>query len=146
MAVEFRPLEITDLSTIIPIEQQLFDFPYNFQQFEFELLHNRYSHFFKMVDNEKIIGWAGVVVLFEQAQLLTIAVDKPYQNEGYGEQLLRYCIKFCKAQGCEEMMLEVDSTNRWAIRLYEKLNFKQNRIRKHYYGNHDGIEMKKDLT
>lgn len=145
MEAEIKPLTLQDLPEILPLEQLLFDFPFSYQQYLFELEKNRHSAYFKLTQNEEILGWFGVMCLFEEAQIITIGVRKEAQGKGYGSKLLKYCEDYSKDKGCKVLFLEVDETNTPAKKLYQKHGFEIVRIRKNYYHHHDGIEMKKEL-
>lgn len=146
MEINFLPLTVDDLPIILPYEQQLFDFPYSFQQYYFEVTKNNLATYFKMQVENQLVGWAGIVTLLDQCQLLTIAIVPGYQSQGYGRKLLQHCIDLAIQKECHEILLEVDTANTTAFQLYDSMGFKQTRRRKHYYGNRDGIEMKKELA
>ena len=67
------------------------------------------------------------------AQLARIGVDPDDQGKGYGDILLKACIKRSKEQNCEFMTLDVRVSNEKAIRLYQKNGFIQVNVSKRYY-------------
>lgn len=50
--------------------------------------------------------------------------EKKYWGIGLGKYLIEYSIRYAKSLGLEYLYLKVDETNKRAIRLYEKNNFK----------------------
>lgn len=83
------------------------------------------AHFGCFVE-EKLIG---IATVFEQSlkdderrafQLRGMAVDKNYQGQGYGEQLVRSCCDFAQSQGAEIIWC---NARREASRFYLKQGF-----------------------
>ncbi len=69
----------------------------------------------------------------DEAEILTIAVDKSLQKQGLGQELLEHQRDVLRRIGVRRLFLEVDEENRAARRLYEKLAFAQVGIRPDYY-------------
>ena len=86
-----------------------------------------------VLDNNKAIAFIITSYLFEEAELLSIAVSKEYQGRGIAGLLLDDFIKHSKFNGIEKIFLEVKETNTAAISLYRKFGFKKISMRKNYY-------------
>ena len=91
-------------------------------------------------EDDKVIGYAGMWIMFDSCDLVNIAISKDYQGKGYGEKLLRFMIKRALQLGIEFMHLEVRVSNLKAYELYRKYDFEEVRIRKGYYS--DGEDCK----
>ena len=61
------------------------------------------------------------------AYITTVSVLKVWQGRGVASQLMQQCIKTVTLLGFKNIELEVDSFNKGAIRVYEKMNFMINR-------------------
>lgn len=135
--------KIEDLDKIIEIENEVFTSCWNREQFEYELLENEFSNMYVIKEDEEIIGYAGLWILFERAEITTIAITTKYQGKKYGETLLRFLIEEAIKKGADICSLEVRVSNERAINLYRKLGFEVLRTRKNYYNdNHeDALEM-----
>lgn len=134
-------LTIKDINEILAIENDIFSTPYS-REIYHELLHNNPQIIsLKIEKDEQLVGYALMHVLFEQANLLTIGIKRSYQHQGLGQQLLIDIMKEVVDIGVNTIFLEVRVSNIAAIKLYKKLGFIQNRLRKNYYGIEDGIEM-----
>jgi RimJ/RimL family protein N-acetyltransferase len=79
-----------------------------------------------------------------------ISIMKEWRGLGIGTAMMNYMIDWAKGRRLENLSLEVFSTNRQAIRLYEKFDFqvegrrrKQYKIEKNYV---DGIIMSRFIT
>ncbi|WP_372713988.1 ribosomal protein S18-alanine N-acetyltransferase [Ilyobacter sp.] len=96
----------------------------------FKMLGNSRYYFWGVWENENLIGYAILLDSIDIFEIMKIAVDKRYRNQGIGEELLR---TISKELG-KEIHLEVRESNQTAIRLYQKMGFKNLFKRKNYYG------------
>ena len=134
-------LTISDLDSIMELEVTLFDKPYTRDDYVFLLSDNPHIIAKKLTVNDDLIGYGVIQYLYNSANLLTVGIKQEYQSQGYGRKLLLELINATKERNISEIFLEVRVGNRRAISLYKSLGFKENRLRRNYYGNEDGIEM-----
>lgn len=78
-------------------------------------------------------GYAGFWYDGEDAELMTIGVDKAYQRQGIAAELLGHLIDEAKQQGASRMLLEVRVDNEPALALYRRFGFERMGLRKRYY-------------
>ena len=88
-------------------------------------------------DNNKLVGYLIYKKLYEVIDLLYIVVDPIYRRHGIGSKLMEYLLKL----DYERIMLEVNTNNKSAIKLYKKYNFKIINIREKYYGDNSAYVM-----
>jgi ribosomal-protein-alanine N-acetyltransferase len=69
----------------------------------------------------------------DEAEILSIAVDRRYQGRGFGRQLLNLHLGRLAALGVKSLFLEVDENNAPAIRLYRAAGFREVARRPNYY-------------
>lgn len=81
----------------------------------------------------KIVGFAGIMLIADEAELLNIAVTPSFQGCGIGQALLKKMIVLAKEKGCKRMLLEVRESNTLAMNLYDKNGFVRLGERKDYY-------------
>jgi [ribosomal protein S18]-alanine N-acetyltransferase len=86
----------------------------------------------------RIAGFALVRVVADEAELLTIAVDKKWRGKRIGQALLRAAFEDLLLSSARRMFLEVEDGNTAAQRLYEREGFKRIGERRGYYGKADG--------
>lgn len=89
-------------------------------------------------------GPAGLVLwrrIFDEAEILTIAVLPPWRRHGVGGRLLDAAMTSARAAGAASMFLEAAADNTAALALYASRKFDKVGLRKGYYGNVDGITM-----
>lgn len=93
-------------------------------------------------------GPAGLVIwrrLFDEAEILTLAVLPPWRVQGVGGKLLVAAMADSAAQGATTMFLEVAADNVGAQALYRRHGFAQLGRRKGYYGCVDALTMRRPL-
>ncbi len=143
--MKFSKMEINDLAAVLQIENSVFHDPWPRKFFE-EDLNNEFSSYYLLKENDEIIGYGGLWFMFENCDLVNIAIDKKYQGQGRGEKLLKLLINEAIKKECEFMHLEVRKSNIKAKNLYEKLGFIQTRVRTGYYEDgEDCVDMVKGL-
>jgi ribosomal-protein-alanine N-acetyltransferase len=125
----FKPLSKDDLPLITAIENHVKQDAWKKQQFE-ECFVNSLYQCFGLFDGDRLLGYAILMKVSDEAELLNICVDKEYQGKGWGEKLLGHAINTVNAK---KIFLEVRASNFSAIKLYEKCEFTQISVRKKYY-------------
>jgi len=87
----------------------------------------------RMTPRQRILGFAGLWFMADEAHLANIAVREAYRQRGVGEQLLISIIKLAIDHDARFITLEVRSTNKVAQALYKKYGFSEVGIRRSYY-------------
>ena len=131
-----RAMRLSDLDNIMPLERQLFSSPWsNKDDYIYELSSNPYAKYY-VLEDDKIVGYVGIWITYETAQITTIGIAKERQGEGLSKLLMNKVIE--ETKDCEAITLEVRVSNVKAIKLYESYGFKKEAIRKDYYlDNHE---------
>jgi len=95
-----------------------------------------------------VVGYAGLDLAGDVADVMTIAVAPAAQGRGSGRVLLDRLVAEARAGGAEALLLEVRADNAPALALYERAGFTRVRVRTRYYQPEDvdAIIMRKDLT
>lgn len=83
------------------------------------------------------LGFALVRSVFDECELLLLAVDPAWRGRGIGEALLRDSLRTARRRGITSMNLEVRASNN-AVHLYEKTGFEYVHRRPGYYRGNDG--------
>jgi [ribosomal protein S18]-alanine N-acetyltransferase len=81
----------------------------------------------------RIVGFAGMWNLFDEAHITTIGLDPDYRGRNLGEALLLDLIAEAVRRGAALLSLEVRVSNDVAQNLYEKYGFFVHGIRRGYY-------------
>lgn len=148
MNLRFCQATPDDIDEIARLDSRAFEFPWTQEDFLGSL---KFGHSFLLLkDGQTLLGVAVYMQIFEQSELLTIAVDPKHQGKGYGKLLLNEVIARLAANRAEILFLEVRVSNLRALSLYKGLGFKEISRRKGYYpsldGREDAIVMQKDLV
>ncbi len=145
--VLIRPMTIKDIDQVRVIERLSFTNPWSQKAFEDELQANDFAHYFVAVKDEKIVGYAGMWLILDEAHVTNIAVLPSCRGQGIGEKLTLQLIFEAVKRGADKITLEVRVSNLPAQRLYKKLGFSKMGIRKGYYtdNNEDAIIMWKTI-
>jgi ribosomal-protein-alanine N-acetyltransferase len=85
------------------------------------------------VELRRVVGYAGLWLMVNEAHITTIAVAPEYQGHGVGELLLLALIDRSIQLGALVVTLEVRVTNEVAQSLYRKYTFRETGLRKRYY-------------
>ena len=85
------------------------------------------------VISDKVVGFAGIMLLADEAELLNIAVTPSFQGRKIGQALLNKMIVSAKEKGIRRILLEVRKSNTLAMDLYYKNQFVKLGERKNYY-------------
>lgn len=98
------------------------------------LKYNHNVYYVAIDDATKfVIGFAGIMVVGEDAELLNIAVEKAYQGKGIAVDLLRHLDEAACVQQAQRMLLEVRKSNQRAIDVYMHNGYQLIGTRKNYY-------------
>jgi len=134
-----------DLDQVLAIEQASFRTPWKHAHFEAELA-GRYSFPFVAESGGRVVGYVCLMSLFEEAQILDIAVVPEQRGRGVGRVLVDHAERVAREQQAEVLALEVRVSSTDAISLYLRSGFRQVGIRSGYYdGSEDALLMEKKL-
>lgn len=140
------PMQCEHLAKVIAIEEVSFTTPWKKEHFLQEIA-SLHSFPFVAVKFDIVIGYICIMSLFEEAQILDVAVAARYMGKGVGGKLITFAESLALDTGAEYMALEVRDSNHAARCLYEKLGYCEIGRRKLYYdGKEDAILMEKVLN
>mgnify|MGYP003397220422 len=132
--VHYRKMTPDDVEAVYAIELATFPSPWTLDSFHYEMQENQFAHYTVAVnDAGKIMGFCGMWIVIDSAQITNVAVLPEARGLGIGEALMRESMKVAKEGGADIMSLEVRVTNTVAQNLYRKLEFQDGGIRKGYY-------------
>ena len=121
-----------DISQVAAIEKEIFSIPWSEKSFADSLESN--DTIYIVAEEDGIIyGYCGIYLSFEIGNISNVAVGEKYRKKGIATNMIAEMIKQAKFKDVTDITLEVRETNVPAIRLYEKLGFKEEGIRKNFY-------------
>ena len=134
--VEISKMTLTDFNSIKDILISDFDDFWNANTF-FNELENENSYYLVAKINNEIVGFAGMKIILDEADVMNVVTKKDKRNLGIGFCILEKLIYIAKEKDIKKLTLEVNEKNLAAIHLYEKFGFKQVAVRNKYYNNAD---------
>ncbi len=145
MDLKVEKMTLIDLLQIKDILNSDFDSFWGYNILE-EELKSENSHFIVAKIKDVIVGFAGLKIIVDEADIMNIVVKKSFRHNGIGSTLLENLISYAKSKNLKTITLEVNEHNLSAIHLYDKFSFDHIGIRKNYYnGESDAIIMSKKI-
>ncbi|MDU1413074.1 MAG: ribosomal protein S18-alanine N-acetyltransferase [Clostridium sp.] len=111
-----------------------FSVPWSLSSLEKELT-NPNALYIVVKLGEKVVGFGGIWVVFDEATVINIAVHPDYRGIHISDIIMENLINKAKSMGACSMTLEVRISNITAIKLYEKYGFIIEGTRKNFYDN-----------
>ena len=127
-----REMLVEDLEQVMKIERELFSPPWTREGF-FTYLTHKDAMFLVVEEKGEILAYCGLLMVLDEGDITNVAVRPDRQREGIGHFLMDSLIRLAEEQGVTTIHLEVRVGNDTAIRLYERMGFTRDGIRKQYY-------------
>ena len=141
MEIIIEKMTIQDVTKIEKDFEERFDDFWNINILKSELNNNNSLYFVAKNENE-ILGFVGILLNFDFAEITNIVVRKDFRNLGIGKILLEKIIEETKKKEKQMICLEVNINNIKAINLYKKYRFEEvGRREKYYNKSEDAILM-----
>jgi len=128
-----RKMEIDDISNVGKVETATYKNPWPQDIFLRELTENDHAHYFVAVLGDKVIGYGGMWLVVDDAQITNIAIHPSYRGHKFGEKLFQQIFDYGVHHGMRRLSLEVRESNMVAQRMYQKFGLVRAGIRKNYY-------------
>lgn len=144
--MQIRNWQYKDILRISEIEEECFPE----EHWTFQMLASSFETetFFGILaeDGDEIIGYGGVTVAVDTADVANVAVTESYRHSGVGTAIIENLCKIAKEKGALKLFLEVRVSNADAMKLYLKNGFKGVYARTRYYPDgEDCLVMVKEL-
>ena len=123
-----------DVDQVHAIELASFHTPWSRESFQNEA-HNPAARYVLLKEDGRVLAYAGVWFVLDEAHITNIAVHPDARGHGYGEQVTRALLQLCADSGMSFATLEVRRSNQAAQNLYHKVGFVDVGYRKRYYEN-----------
>lgn len=139
-----KELDINDKEIIEKVENAFPTFFSKSSIFD-DFKQNAFTKYFIYSEKSNIIGIVNYYDLYERFELSYIEVIEEFRNKKIGSLLIEYLINKGREKGIDNITLEVNINNKYAIKLYEKYGFKIVATRKSYYDGVDGYLMERKM-
>jgi [ribosomal protein S18]-alanine N-acetyltransferase len=131
------PMRFEDVPAVHEIERMSFRTPWPAYAFEQELRGNRLARYVVARAGDRVVGFAGIWLMVDEAHVTTFGVHPDWRRQGIGRQLLLNLAEVSAAIGARRMTLEVRASNLAAQALYRGFGF-EIAGRRHRYYSDDG--------
>lgn len=138
LSVQMRPMAPHDLSAVIEIERQAYEFPWTEGIFR-DCLRVGY-HCRVALRDDIVLGYGVMSLGAGECHLLNICVRPGYQAQGIGRYIITELLANARVNHVTMAFLEVRRSNTVAYRLYSGLGFDEVGVRKNYYPARRGRE------
>lgn len=138
-----RAMRFSDLSEILDIEKQIYEFPWPRRAFEDCL---RLGYYCVLVceraarSEELVCGYGIMDSGGAEAHICNVSVAEDYQRQGMGRFLMDALLARARRKGAKGAYLEVRPSNHGAQDFYRKLGFHHVNTRRDYYRARVGVE------
>jgi ribosomal-protein-alanine N-acetyltransferase len=138
--MEIRSMTSTDVPAMLELERRVYPEPWSEGVFRDELGQpNRV--YLTAVDGEEIVGYAGMMIVLEDAHITTMSVSPEARGAGIAGRLMLRLVEEALAADAKHLTLEVRMSNDAAQTLYRKFGLAPVGVRKDYYLNEDALIM-----
>ena len=135
-----RPMAAGDVPVVSAMEQEVFTDPWSENAFH-EELSAAGRRYLVAEEGGAPVGYGGLLVVGEDAHVVTLAVDPAAQRRGLGTRLMVALVEEALAAGASHLTLEVRVSNEAAQHLYRRFGFETVGVRRHYYRDEDALIM-----
>ena len=138
-----REMVYHDIDAVLKVDEASFPTPWSREIYQREMRENKFAHYFVIEESRQIIGYVGLWIVEDDAQITNIALLPMYRGCKIGEKLFGFAVQFAMQQGATRLSLEVRESNFVAQHLYRKFGLVPGGIRKGYYpdNNEDALVM-----
>lgn len=140
MSIRIRPLDASDLDAVMKIEAESFVEPWSRALFAEEIVQPTRRYLIAL-EGEIVCGYGGIMLVGEDAHLVTLAVAPGHRELGVASWLMIELVETARDSGVRHLTLEVRESNEAALELYRKFGFEPAGLRKAYYTTEDAVVM-----
>lgn len=127
-----REMQESDLLQVAAIEKANFSVPWSLESFR-ESMELEHTIYMVAEEQENIMGYCGMYRVFNEGEIVNMAVAEAYRRRKVASQLLEQLFAQSSELKVDNFFLEVRESNQPAIQLYKKLGFTEAGIRKNFY-------------
>jgi [ribosomal protein S18]-alanine N-acetyltransferase len=143
------PMTVGHIDALMPFEREMFGTEaWTRSSYQAELADAQHRFYLAAeAEDGELLGWAGVMVVADAAEILTVGVVPAARRSGIARLLVARLLGEARQRGAHEVFLEVRVDNAPARQLYETEGFEPIGLRRGYYdgGRVDAVTMRKAL-
>ena len=148
-AVSIVPMTGAHVDALMPFERDMFGTEaWSAAAYRAEIADRAHRHYLAAVGADGVLlGWAGVLIVADDAEVLTVGVVPAARRQGIAVRLLDGLLAEARRRGAVTAFLEVRVDNVAARGLYAREGFAEIAVRGGYYDNGriDAVVMRRAL-
>ncbi|NBV11901.1 MAG: ribosomal-protein-alanine N-acetyltransferase [Actinobacteria bacterium] len=133
--ISYREMIALDIPVLAGLEKEIYpESPWSAAQFREELSGvPKTRKYLVALDKQEIVGYGGVAIAGDVADIHTLTVVPSYRRKGIATQILKELEGWALSKGFKDFMLEMREGNLEAQPLYEKYGYQVISRRDNYY-------------
>lgn len=133
--ITYREMIALDIPVLAGLEKEIYpESPWSAAQFREELSGvPKTRKYLVALDKQEIVGYGGVAIAGDVADIHTLTVIPSYRRKGIATQILKELEGWALSKGFKDFMLEMREGNLEAQPLYEKYGYQVLSRRDNYY-------------
>lgn len=137
MDIEIRNMKISDIPKIAKYDLIMLGETLGEETIERHIDNNDLMKYYVMETkkDKEFIGQVSLWVDEDKAQINNFYIVKDFQGKKLGKKFMNFIMEYFMSINIKEVTLEVRSSNKIAINLYESYGFKVITTRNNYYSN-----------
>jgi [ribosomal protein S18]-alanine N-acetyltransferase len=133
LAVRVAPMTVADLDEVQSVERASFAMPWPAYALRQEVETNRLAHYLVLRVGARVIGYAGIWLMADEAHVTTFAIRPEWRRRGLGARLMLGVMRLAEGLSASVVTLEVRMSNIAAQRLYQRFGLHPVGVRPRYY-------------
>ena len=124
-SIEHTKFNLSDIETLLKVDGKIFSsyWKNSYSNFVETMKSCNNNHLFKIFSDNELRGYAILGETRGFTYLQRFGIDKDFQKQGMGENLLKYILSFAKSKNYKKMKLNTQENNEPALRLYTNNSF-----------------------
>jgi len=131
--VVVTPMRRRHLRQVLRIDHAVYPRPWSLGLYLGELAAVEGRSYLVARRGSAVVGYAGLMVIADDAHLTTVAVAPAHQHQGLATRLLVVLLRDAVVLGAQRVTLEVRASNQGAQALYSRFGFAPSGVRRAYY-------------
>jgi ribosomal-protein-alanine N-acetyltransferase len=127
-----RRMTMDDVEQVCAVDALCYATPWHSGAYITELT-NRHATYFTAECRGQLVGYSGMWVVLDEAQITTIAVHPEFRGRRIARLLFHMLMESGRDQGATRASLEVRERNAPAIAVYRRYGFQEAALRRNYY-------------
>lgn len=130
--MQIRAMQLQDCEQVSVIEAAVFSMSWSLRAFQETVSLENYRYFVAEEDGN-ILGYCGFTYVLDEAEIPNVCVKEEARGQHIGSKLMEKLIEEARKMQIAVLYLEVRKSNLAARKLYQKLGFCEDGLRRDFY-------------